>query len=45
MAILTLSRAKDLLDRIRSVETVVVGDLMLDRYISGAVDRLSHIHI
>lgn len=41
MAILTLSRAKDLLDRIRSVETVVVGDLMLDRYISGAVDRVS----
>ncbi len=41
MAILTHRRAKDLLDRVRTVDTVVVGDLMLDRYISGVVERVS----
>ena len=33
MAILTHRRARELLDRVRTVDTVVVGDLMLDRYI------------
>lgn len=41
MARLTLERARDLLDEIASVRAVVVGDLMVDRYISGVVDRVS----
>ncbi len=41
MAILTHRRARELLDRVRTVDTVVVGDLMLDRYISGVVERVS----
>jgi D-beta-D-heptose 7-phosphate kinase/D-beta-D-heptose 1-phosphate adenosyltransferase len=30
-----------LLERVRGVRVLVVGDLMLDRYISGSVDRVS----
>ena len=41
MAILTHGRAKELLKRVGSVETVVVGDVMLDRYVMGTVDRVS----
>lgn len=34
-------RLLDLLDRMRSARLVVVGDLMLDRYLMGDVDRVS----
>ncbi len=38
---LTLDRAEDLLERARTVRVLVVGDLMLDRYIFGRVERIS----
>ncbi|HSG06976.1 MAG TPA: PfkB family carbohydrate kinase, partial [Longimicrobiales bacterium] len=38
---LTLERVDALLAAFRDVRVLVVGDLMLDRYISGAVDRIS----
>ena len=41
MATLTRSRAEELLNSVRSVRAVVAGDLMVDRYISGVVDRVS----
>ena len=41
MAGLTRVRAEELLGRIPSVHAVVAGDLMLDRYITGVVDRMS----
>ena len=34
-------RAAAILEAARRVRVLVVGDLMLDRYISGAVDRIS----
>jgi D-beta-D-heptose 7-phosphate kinase/D-beta-D-heptose 1-phosphate adenosyltransferase len=36
-----LARAKQLLDRIRETRILVVGDLMLDVYLSGATSRIS----
>ncbi len=41
MARLTLVRVEELLERIRSVHAVVAGDLMVDRYVTGVVDRVS----
>jgi D-beta-D-heptose 7-phosphate kinase/D-beta-D-heptose 1-phosphate adenosyltransferase len=38
---LSPARAADILEAVRRVRVLVVGDLMLDRYISGAVDRIS----
>ena len=38
---LTPERAGWILDGVRGVRVLVVGDLMLDRYIVGAVDRIS----
>lgn len=38
---LTAERVDELLETFRGVRVLVVGDLMLDRYISGAVDRIS----
>jgi len=38
---LTLDRAEALLESMRAVRVLVVGDLMLDRYVSGSVDRIS----
>lgn len=38
---LTPERARQILDGARRVRALVVGDLMLDRYIVGAVDRIS----
>jgi D-beta-D-heptose 7-phosphate kinase/D-beta-D-heptose 1-phosphate adenosyltransferase len=38
---LTPERAGRILEGIRSARVLVVGDLMLDRYIVGAVDRIS----
>lgn len=35
------SRAAELLERAREVRVLVVGDLMLDRYVRGSVDRIS----
>jgi D-beta-D-heptose 7-phosphate kinase/D-beta-D-heptose 1-phosphate adenosyltransferase len=35
------ARIDYLLERFRSVRALVVGDLMLDRYVSGSVDRVS----
>lgn len=35
------SRAKELLARSAQVRILVVGDLMLDRYLTGSVDRIS----
>lgn len=35
------ARADDLLERVASVRVLVVGDLMLDRYVTGRVDRVS----
>lgn len=35
------TRAREILDRFSSCRILVVGDLMLDRYISGKVDRIS----
>lgn len=41
MSRLGLERVRELLDAVRSVRVLVVGDIMLDRYISGRVDRIS----
>ncbi|MCJ7627725.1 MAG: PfkB family carbohydrate kinase [Longimicrobiales bacterium] len=38
---ITSSRARELLSRASNVRVLVVGDLMLDRYIIGSVDRIS----
>jgi rfaE bifunctional protein kinase chain/domain len=35
------SRAEQLLEQARKVQILVVGDLMLDRYLTGSVDRIS----
>lgn len=35
------SRVTELLERAREVRVLVVGDLMLDRYVSGSVERIS----
>jgi len=34
-------RARELLSRAPNVRVLVVGDLMLDRYLTGSVDRIS----
>lgn len=41
MHLLPRARIAGLLDRARSIRVLVVGDLMLDRYVSGSVDRIS----
>ena len=41
MEVLTEARARELLDGIAAVRALVVGDLMIDRYVSGVVDRIS----
>lgn len=41
MAGLTTERATEILTGIESVRVLVVGDLMIDRYVSGSVDRIS----
>jgi len=38
---LSSARLHELLDRIRGTRALVVGDLMLDRYLSGRVERIS----
>ena len=38
---LSEQRVEQLLDLARDVRVLVVGDLMLDRYVTGAVDRIS----
>jgi D-beta-D-heptose 7-phosphate kinase/D-beta-D-heptose 1-phosphate adenosyltransferase len=38
---LSLERAREILERVGGVRVLVVGDLMLDRYLSGAVERIS----
>jgi D-beta-D-heptose 7-phosphate kinase/D-beta-D-heptose 1-phosphate adenosyltransferase len=38
---LTLPRAEEILSRGRDARILVVGDLMLDRYLTGSVDRVS----
>jgi len=38
---ISLSRARALLARAPDVRVLVVGDLMLDRYLTGSVDRIS----
>lgn len=38
---LSTARVERILDRVKDVRVLVVGDLMLDRYITGAVDRIS----
>ena len=35
------ARIDELIERIRGLRVLVIGDLMLDRYISGSVDRVS----
>lgn len=41
MSRLAVSRVEEILDRARRVRVLVVGDLMLDRYIKGEVERIS----
>ncbi len=41
MVRLSAGRASELLQRLEGVRALVVGDLMLDRYLSGVVDRIS----
>jgi D-beta-D-heptose 7-phosphate kinase/D-beta-D-heptose 1-phosphate adenosyltransferase len=41
MGAMTLSDLQHLLERAAAVKIAVVGDLMLDRYVYGAVDRVS----
>lgn len=41
MNVLTLARARALLEKFVDVRVTVIGDLMLDRYIHGQVDRIS----
>ncbi|NIP58373.1 MAG: hypothetical protein GWM92_08975, partial [Gemmatimonadetes bacterium] len=38
---LTRARAREIFDAARSVRVLVVGDVMLDRYVTGRVDRIS----
>lgn len=38
---LSLSRARELLGKARDTRILVVGDLMLDRYLKGSVERIS----
>jgi len=38
---LSLERIEQILDALRDVRVLVVGDVMLDRYITGSVDRIS----
>lgn len=38
---LSTDRVEEILERARAVRVLVVGDLMLDRYIAGDVDRIS----
>lgn len=38
---LSIERVEAILDHARDVRVLVVGDLMLDRYITGTVDRIS----
>jgi len=38
---LSLERIEQILDAVRGVRVLVVGDVMLDRYITGSVDRIS----
>ncbi len=38
---LTRARAREILEAAAEIRALVVGDLMLDRYISGRVDRIS----
>ena len=38
---LTLDRAKEVLAACRGRRVLVIGDLMLDRYVHGRVDRIS----
>jgi D-beta-D-heptose 7-phosphate kinase/D-beta-D-heptose 1-phosphate adenosyltransferase len=38
---LTKERAAELLERLSGIRALVVGDLMIDRYISGTVERVS----
>jgi D-glycero-beta-D-manno-heptose-7-phosphate kinase len=41
VATLTLERAEELLATAGTVRALVIGDLMIDRYVSGVVDRVS----
>jgi len=41
VASLSLARVESLLEAIAGVRVLVVGDVMLDRYITGSVDRIS----
>lgn len=41
MHVLTLDRAQEIMDRFGDRRILVVGDLMLDRYVRGVVDRIS----
>lgn len=41
MAVLTPERAEQLIRDFERLSVLVVGDLMIDRYVSGAVDRVS----
>ncbi len=41
MSGLTVERVEELLERARDVRVLVVGDLMLDRYVTGRVERIS----
>jgi len=38
---LTLSRAEELLERLKNLRLLVVGDLILDTYLKGKVERIS----
>ncbi|NNK63795.1 MAG: hypothetical protein HKO98_11390, partial [Gemmatimonadetes bacterium] len=38
---LSPDRAAEILERARHVRALVVGDLMLDEYVAGVVDRIS----
>lgn len=41
MGRLSVERASEILDRVGRIRVLVVGDLMIDRYVSGSVDRIS----
>lgn len=41
MAGLTHARAGEILKGVRGARVLVIGDLMMDRYVSGSVDRIS----
>jgi rfaE bifunctional protein kinase chain/domain len=38
---LSVERASEILDGVGRIRVLVVGDLMIDRYVSGSVDRIS----